>query len=138
MPVSSCSEPIGMCTATHFVDSCVAQRLERSEEVGALAVEHVHEDDACEAELVGEPPRARRSDLDPHHGRHRHERALDDARSAAELALEGRVARNVDEVHLPVLPRRVLERHRDRELPLVLVLVRVGDGRAGLDGRRAG
>ena len=38
----------------------VAQRLERAEEVGALAVEHVHEDDAREAELVGEPPRARR------------------------------------------------------------------------------
>ncbi len=23
MPVSSCSAPIGMCTATHFDDSCV-------------------------------------------------------------------------------------------------------------------
>ena len=115
----------------------VAQRLERAEEVGALAVEHVHEHDAREPELVGEPPRARRPDLDAHDGRDRHERALDDPRRAAELALERRIAGDVDEVHLAVLPRRVLERHGDRELPLVLVLVRVGDGRARLDGPEA-
>ena len=117
-----------------FRGELVSQRLERAEEVGALAVEHVHEDDAREAELVGELPGARRSDLDAHHGGDRHERPLDDARSAAQLALERRVARDVDEVDLPVLPVGVLERHRDRELTLVLVLVGVRDGRAGLDG----
>ena len=112
----------------------VAKSLERAEEVGALAVEHVHEDDARKAELVGKPPGARGADLDAHHGRDRHERAFDHPRGAAELALERRVAGDVDEVDLPVLPLGVLERHRDRELALVLVLVGVGDGRAGRDG----
>jgi hypothetical protein len=41
-----------------LVESPFPQSLQRSEEVGPLAVEHVDEDDACEAELVGEPPRA--------------------------------------------------------------------------------
>ncbi len=111
----------------------VAQRLERAEEVGALAVEHVDEDHAREAELVGELPRPRRAHLDAHHGRDGHERALDDPSGAPQLALERRIARHVDQVDLPVLPLRVLERHRDRELPLVLVLIRVGDRRSRLD-----
>ena len=62
-----------------------------------------------------------------------HERSLDDPGGAAQLALEARVAGDVDEVDLPLLPLGVLERHRDRELPLVLVLVRVGDRRPRLD-----
>ena len=37
------------------------QRLEGAEEVGALAVEHVHVEDACEAELVGALPSCGRS-----------------------------------------------------------------------------
>ena len=115
----------------------VPKRLERPEEVGALAVEHVHEDDAREPELVGEPPGARRSDLDAHHGGDRHERPLDDAGGAAQLALEAGSPGTSIEVDLPVLPLGVLERHRDRELPLVLVLVGVGDRRAGLDGAEA-
>ena len=36
-----------------------AHRLEHAEEVGALAVEHVHEDDARELVLVGALPDAR-------------------------------------------------------------------------------
>ncbi len=111
----------------------VPKRFERAEEVGALAVEHVHEDDAREAELVGELPRARRTHLDAHDRGDGHERALDDTRGAAQLALERRIAGNVDEVDLPVLPLGVLERHRDGELPLVLVLVGVRDRRARFD-----
>ena len=90
--------------------------------------------DARETELVCEPPRPRRSDLDAHHRGDRHERPFDDAGGATQLALERRVARDVDEVDLPVLPLGVLERHRDRELTLVLVLVGVRDRRAGRDG----
>ena len=115
----------------------VAERLESAEEVGALAVEHVDEDHSRESELVSEPPRPRRAYLDAHDRGHRHERSLDDARGAAELALESRVAGYVDQVHLPVLPFGVLERHRDRELPLVLVLVRIGHRGSGLDRAQA-
>ena len=137
MPVSSCSAADRNVHRDALRRETVAQRLERPEEVGAFAVEHVHEDDACEIELVGQPPGARRPDLDAHHGRHRYECTLDDARGTAELTLEGRVTGDVDEIDLPVLPLGVLERHRDRKLPLVLVLVRVGDGRTRLDGPEA-
>jgi hypothetical protein len=43
------------------------------------------------------------------------------------------IAGDVDDVHLPVLPLGVLERHRDGELTLVLVIGRVRDGRPRLD-----
>ena len=42
---------------------------ERAVEVGALAVEHVDEQHAREAEVVGEVLDARRADLEPHHRR---------------------------------------------------------------------
>src|SRR6185295_16065099 len=58
---------------------------------------------------------------------------FDDAESAAGLALEARVAGDVDEVELPVLPLRVRERERDRHPPLLLVVVPVGDSRSRLD-----
>ena len=51
----------------------------------------------------------------------------------SQLTLEARVARDVDQIELALLPGRVLERHRDRELALVLVLIRIGDRRPGLD-----
>jgi hypothetical protein len=78
MPVSSCSEPIGRWTATQRSESCVCELLQRAVEVGALAVEHVHEDDARELELVGARPDARRLHLDAHHRADDDERALDD------------------------------------------------------------
>ena len=126
-----------MWTATHFVESWLRRPSSVAEVVGALAVEHVHEDHACEPELVGEPPGPRRPDLHAHDRGDRDERALDDPRRATELALERGIAGDVDQVHLPVLPGRVLERHRDRELPLVLVLVRIRDRCPRLDGAEA-
>ena len=56
MPVSSCSAPIGSCDGDAALGELRLQRLERAEEVGALAVEHVHEDDAREPELLGARP----------------------------------------------------------------------------------
>ena len=114
-----------------------AERLERAEEVGALAVEHVHEDEAREPELLAEAPCARCPDLDAHHARDGDEHAVDDARSRPQLALEGRVAGDVEQVELSLLPGHVRERHRDRELAVVLVLVGVGDCRPRLDGAEA-
>src|SRR5205823_8291016 len=46
---------------------------------------------------------------------------------------EARIARRVDQVDLPVLPLEVHERAGEGHLPLLLVLVPVGGGRAGLD-----
>ena len=102
-------------------------------EVGALAVEHVDEQHPGEAELVRHVLHARRAHLEPHHPVDDDERALDDAKRAPCLALEARVARHVQQVDLAVLPRRVGERQRDRHPPLLLVLVPVADGGAGVD-----
>ena len=65
---------------------------ERAVEVGALAVEHVHEQHAREAERVGELLHARGADLEAHDAGDDDERALDDLQRAARLALEPRVA----------------------------------------------
>ena len=105
-PVSSCSAPIGRCTATHFGESCDCSCAERPEEVGALAVEHVHVDDARETELVGALPDAAGADLDAHDAADDDERPLDDPQRAADLALEPRVAGHVEQVDLPPLPAR--------------------------------
>ncbi len=106
---------------------------QRAVEVGALAVEHVDEEDAGEAEVVGQVLDARGADLEPHHSVDHDERTLDDPQRAARLALEARVARHVDEVDLPPLPVRVHQRERDRHPALLLVLVPVADRGAGFD-----
>ncbi len=109
------------------------QLAERAEEVGALAVEHVDEEHTGDPELLGPPPDPRRADLDAHHAAQDDERALDDAERAASLALEARVARDVDQVELPLLPVGVRERERDRHHAPLLVVVPVGDGRPLFD-----
>ncbi len=111
----------------------VLDLAQRAEEVGALTVEHVHDEHAREAQLLGELLHAGRPHLEPHHAGDDDQCSLDDAERAARLTLEGRVTGTVDEVDLPPLPLGVGERQRDRELALLLVLVRVRDGRAGLD-----
>ena len=89
-----------------------AELLERGEEVGALAVEHRHEDDAAEAERVRTLPEARRLHLDAVDAVDGEERALDDAERRERVRLEARVAGRVDEVDLAVLPLRVADRGR--------------------------
>ena len=106
---------------------------EHAEEVGALAVEHVHEDDAREPELLGAVPHARRVHLDAHHAGDDDERAFDDAQRGDRVGLEAGVARRVDQVDLAALPLAVAERRGERHLPAVLVLLPVGDRRAGFD-----
>ena len=133
MPVSSCSAPIGMCTATQFARQLRAHRLERPEEVGPLAVEHVHDDDAGDVPVLAAVPGPPRADLDAHHAADDDQLALDDAQRGDRVALEAGVARRVDQVDLPLLPLAVAERGRQRHLPPVLVLVPVGDGRPLLD-----
>ena len=109
------------------------QLAERAEEVGPLAVEHVDEEKARDPELLGPLPDARRADLDAHHAAEDDEGALDDPERGASLALKARIARDVDQIQLALLPLRVRERERDRHLPQLLVVVPVGDRRARVD-----
>jgi hypothetical protein len=110
-----------------------AQTFERSEEVGALAVEHVHDDQAREFVVRRAVPDAAGSDLDAHHAAEDDDRSLDDAQGRDRLALEARVAWRVDQVELPVTPGDVRQRRRQRHLAALLVLVPVRHGRPRLD-----
>ena len=83
---------------------------ERAVEVGALAVEHVHEDDAREAACLRALPHASRAHFHAHDGAHDDERAVGDRQARDRVALEAGVARRVDEVDLPFLPLGVRER----------------------------
>ena len=109
-------------------------RLERAEEARALPVEHVHEQDAREAERVGAIPDAAGVHLHAHHPAENDERALDHPERSDRVPLEPGVARSVEQVDLPVLPVRVRDRGCQRHATLVLVVVPVGHGRAALDG----
>ncbi len=133
IPVRSCSDPIGMCTATQCGESWELSWSSVRKKSARSRSSMLTNTTRARPIVLGEPPGSRGADLDAHHRGHRHEGALDDTRGRAQLALEARVARHVDQVQLPVLPGRVRERHRDRELPRVLVLVRVGHRRPGLD-----
>src|SRR5262249_35350512 len=134
IPLTSCSEPIGMCTATQLVESCVR------------SCSSVRKKSArSRSSMFTNTTRARpsssasRHDLAVPTSTPMTEETVTSAPSttrAAQLALEARIAGDVDEVDLPLLPARVLERHRDRQLALVLVLVEVGDRRTGLDGAK--
>ena len=116
------------------VGELLLKRGERAVEVGALAVEHVDEDDARELEALRAGPDPGRVHLDAHHAGDDDERALDDEQARDRVRLEARVAGRVDQVDLAPLPLEVRERRGERHLPLVLVLVPVADSRPGLDG----
>ena len=111
----------------------VPQLLEDAVEVGPLAVEHVHEEDAGQAELLRPRPDAVGLDLDAHDRRDDDQRSFDDPQRRDRVALEARLAGRVDQVDLPALPLEVAEGRGDRHLPALLVLVPVGDSRALLD-----
>ncbi len=116
-----------------FLGELLAELVEHDEEVGALAVEHVDEEDAGETELLGAVPEPRRLHLHPVHAVQDEEGALDDAECGDRVRLKARIAGRVDEVQLAVLPLRVADRGGQRHLALLLVLVPVGDGRPLLD-----
>ena len=106
------------------------ERLESPEEARPLTVEHVHEEDAGEAELVRALPDAARVHLHPHHAAQDDQRALDDAHRRDRVPLKARVARSVDQVDLAVLPVRMRHGGGQRHTALVLVVVPVGHRRA--------
>ena len=138
IPVSSCSAPIGIVHGDALLRQLRAQALERAEEIGALPIEHVHEDDAREAAVLAALPVPRRLHLDSHDGAYDEERAFDDAQRRDRVTLEARISRRVDEVDLPALPFQVRNRGGERHLSPLLVVVPVAHRRPAFDGSPAG
>jgi hypothetical protein len=102
-----------------------AQRVQRPEGVGALAVEHRHEDEPRQVELGGALPQAQRRRLDAHDGVHDEDRGLADPQRAERVGDEARLPRRVQEVDLPLAPGERRQRRGDRHLPCSLVRIRV-------------
>ena len=69
------------------------QRVERGEEVGALAVEHVDEDEAGQALVVGAAPEPLGVDLDPRRRVDHDDRGVGDAQRGDRVGDEARLAR---------------------------------------------
>ena len=106
------------------------ERVQRAEEVGPLAVEHVHVDEPGDAQLGGPLPQPLGGDLDAHHAvDHEHGR-LAHAQRAQGVGDEGRLAGRVDQIDLDVAPLEGGQRRGDRHPARLLVLVGVRDGRA--------
>jgi hypothetical protein len=110
------------------------ERVQRAEEVGPLAVEHVHEDQARDVELLGALPQPLGVDLDPHDRVDDEDGRLADAQGPERVGDEAGLAGSVEEVDLAVLPLEGGEGGRDGHLALLLVGLGVGGGRALLDG----
>ena len=106
------------------------ERVERAEEVGSLAVEHVDEDQPRQALGVGPPPEALGMHLDPHHAVDDDHRRVGDAQGGDRVGDEARLARRVDQVDLAIGVLEAGQRGVDRERALLLVGLVVGDRRA--------
>ena len=88
MPVSSCSAPIGRCTATQLVESCERSCSSVRKKSARSRSSMFTKTTRDEPELVGEAPGAGRSHLDAHDAADRDERSFHDPGGAAQLALE--------------------------------------------------
>ena len=106
------------------------ERVERAEEVGAFAIEHVHVDEPRDAQLRRARPQTLGGDLHAHHGVDHEDRRLTDPQGAQGVGDEGRLTGRVDQVDLDVAPLEGGQRRRDRHPARLLVLVGVRDGRA--------
>ena len=109
------------------------ERVERPEEVRALAVEHVHEQEPRKPLLVGALPEPLGVDLDTHHRVHDDHGRVHDAKRPEGVGDERRLAGRVDQVDLAI---RVLERRHtgaNRHRALLLVLLEIGHRRAVID-----
>jgi hypothetical protein len=122
----------------------VLERVEGPEEVGPLAVEHVHVDEAGHAELGRALPQALGADFHAHDGVDHEDGGLADAQGAQCVGDERWLAGGVDQVDLDVAPLERGQRRGDRHPAGLLVLVGVRDrgavrhraesgGRAGLE-----
>jgi hypothetical protein len=109
------------------------QRLQRAEEIGALAVQPVHDHGAGQVELRGELPDLLGLHLHAGDGIDDHHRGLDHAQARPRVRDEVAVPRGVDDVDPVALPVAVGHRGIDRYLALDLVGVEVRRRRPVLD-----
>ena len=115
------------------------ERLEGAEEVRALAVEHVHEDQPGETQIGGALPEAVGAHLHAHHAVDHEHGALADAQGGQGVRDEAGLAGRVDQVDLAVLPPEGGEAGGDRHLARLLVgrgirhRAAVGDGAEPVD-----
>ena len=103
-----------------------------AEEVGPLTIELVDEREPGHAVFVGLPPDRLALGFDPFAGTEHHHRPVEHAEAALHLGREIDVAGRVDQVDGHVLP---LERHGrgiDRDPPLLLLGIEVGDRGAAI------
>jgi hypothetical protein len=104
------------------------QRIQGPEKVGALAIEHVHEQKPGQVELGRALPQPGGVNLDSHHGVDYEDGRLTHAQSAEGVGDKARVSRGIEQVHLALLPFKRRQGQRDRHLAGLLVVVRVGHG----------
>ena len=129
-PLKSCSLPTGISTATTCGPKASRRCVDGDREVGALAVEHVAEEDAGEPACVGARPEPLGLDLDAEDAVDDHEGGLDDPQRGDGVGEEARIAGRVEEVEAESSALDVRKAGRQAELPALLVVVVVGDGRA--------
>ena len=110
------------------------QRLERAEEVGPLAIEHVDEQEPRQVKFSGALPEPVGVDLDAHHGVDDEHGRLADPERAQRIGDEAGVPRRVEQVHLAVEPLKRGQRQRDRHLAGLLIGVGIGH-RGAVDDR---
>ena len=122
------SSPTGRCTGDEPALEAAPQRLQRAEEVGALAVEPVDDDGARQVELGGELPDLLGLHLHAGHRVDDDHRRLDHPQAGPRVRDEVAVAGGVDQVDAVALPVAVGDRGVDRDLALDLVGIEVGGG----------
>ncbi|MGC4084619.1 MAG: hypothetical protein QM736_21505 [Vicinamibacterales bacterium] len=113
----------------HRAAARVAQRLQRSFEAGALAIDAVDDDQARQVQFVSGLPDFLGLH---HHTGHRvddHDRRVDDVQCRPRVAEEVADTRRVDDVDLVLVPLGVGEACRERVLAGDLLFVEIGDRR---------
>jgi len=104
--------------------------LDRAEVVGPLAVELVDQRQPGHAVAVGLPPDRLALGLHPLAGAEHHHRPVEHPQAPLHLGGEVDVAGGVDQVDRRVGPAERNSRGVDRDPPLLLLRIEVGDGRA--------
>jgi small GTP-binding protein len=105
------------------------ERVQRAVEVRALAVEHVHVDQAGHVQLLRALPQPAGGDLDPHHAVDHEHGGFAHPQRTQRVGDEGRLAGRVDQIDLDVTPLERGERRGDGHAAGLLVLVGIGDRR---------
>ena len=115
MPWNSCSAPIGSSNGATWLPNEDTSWSRSILEVGALAVELVHEDARAGGSLGRQLPRVLRLDLDAVDRGDDDDHGVGGANRGADVADEVRRARRVEDVDLGVLPLDRRHRQRDRD-----------------------